>query len=100
MIYQTVDLNDFREAFKQADRKDQFSYEGLEALFDFISDIYATEENTNYELDVIALCCEYTEYASVAEYNKDYEPVESIDEIENQTLVIKIDDDSFIIQNY
>jgi hypothetical protein len=37
-------------------RVNQFSYEGLGALFD-----YMEEADPNAELDVIALCCDYTE---------------------------------------
>ena len=37
-------------------RADQFSYEALNLLYDFL------EENIEgYELDVVALCCEYAE---------------------------------------
>jgi hypothetical protein len=46
-------------------RKDQFTYEGLRALFD-----YMEEADPNAELDVIALCCEYSE--DTAEVVADY----------------------------
>jgi len=37
-------------------RHDQFSYEGMELLFDFLE-----ECDPDMELDVIALCCDYSE---------------------------------------
>ena len=50
----------FREAFRLAGRMDQFSYEGLEVLFDYLDELSeATVEPI--ELDVVALCCEYYE---------------------------------------
>lgn len=45
----TVSLYDFREAFHACGRAEQFSYEGLEVLFDYL------------ELDVVALCCDFYE---------------------------------------
>ena len=95
----TVDLSCFRQAFHDMDRDNNFSYEGLEALFDSLEE---DEESTGEEseLDVIALCCEYTEYEDIEEYNKDYEPVESIDEIAELTTVIPVGENGFIIQAY
>ena len=57
---QTVNLHDFRDAFYRMGRKDQFSYEGLEILFNYIEEM---EQDTGeeIELDVIALCCDYAE---------------------------------------
>jgi len=53
------------------------------------------------ELDVIAICCEYAEYDSLAEFQEDYgSEYESIDDIERETEVIRIDDDSFIIAQF
>jgi len=53
-MYQTINFYQFRDAFQRMDRKN-FSYEGLEVLFDFF------EEVEDYELDVVAICCNYTE---------------------------------------
>jgi len=53
---QTIGLSDFRDAFIHAGRKENFSYEALELLFNMCEEI-----DENMELDVIALCCEYYE---------------------------------------
>jgi hypothetical protein len=37
-------------------RQDQFSYEALSALFDYMEEIAP-----DFDLDVIALCCDYSE---------------------------------------
>lgn len=53
---QTINFQDFRDAFRRMDRQDNFSYEGQRVLFDYLEDI-----DPDWELDVIALCCEFTE---------------------------------------
>ena len=53
----TIDnASQFRDAFRAMDRHGYFSYEGMELLFDYLE-----EMSPDYELDVIALCCEYSE---------------------------------------
>jgi hypothetical protein len=53
---QTINLNDFRQAFHNMGRGEQFSYEALEVIYD-----YFEEFDPDYELDVIAICCEFAE---------------------------------------
>lgn len=57
---QTINLYQFRDAFQRMDRADAFTYEGLEVLFNGLEEF---EEDTNeeMELDVIALCCDFSE---------------------------------------
>ena len=96
---QTVNLNKFIDAFRQSGRKDQFSYEGLTALFEHLEEL-EKDQGEEYELDIIELCCEYTEYESFEEFAKDYSDYESLDELERDQCIIKIDDERFIIQNF
>ena len=92
-------MYDFERAFKRCER-DNFSYDGLKALFEYLEE-YEDSTGEEVELDVIALCCEYAEYDSLSEYNDDYGTKYSeIDAIQNDTTLIKIDDNSFIIQQY
>lgn len=56
----TVSRYDFERAFVDADRKENFSYEGLSVLFDYLED-YEEQTGEELELDVIALCCDYSE---------------------------------------
>jgi hypothetical protein len=56
----TVSRYDFERAFVDADRKDNFSYEALGLLFDYFED-YEEQTGQEIELDVIAICCEYSE---------------------------------------
>ena len=96
---QSVNMYDFERAFKNFER-DNFSYDGLRALFEYLEE-YEEGTGEEVELDVIALCCEYMEYDSLKEYNDDYGTKYSeIDAIQDDTTLIKIDDNSFIIQQY
>ncbi|CAB4164516.1 hypothetical protein UFOVP830_45 [uncultured Caudovirales phage] len=57
MIIQTISTaSQFRDQFVRMGRKDQFSYQALGLLFD-----YFDECGDNVELDVIGICCEFTE---------------------------------------
>ena len=62
----TVNQTDFIDAFKKL-RPDNFSYDGLVALYDYLDDF---EEDTDeeIELDVIAFCCDYSEWDNLEEY--------------------------------
>ena len=97
----TITKYSFQDAFHKMGRKDQFSYEGLDALFDYFEML---EENTDrqIELDVIAICCEYSEYENLKEFQNDYgDEYESLEDIENSTTLIKIEDEEgFIIQQF
>jgi len=55
----TLSIYDFRNAFMTL-RPDNFSYDGLGLLFEYMEQF---EEDTgqDYELDVIALCCDFAE---------------------------------------
>jgi hypothetical protein len=56
----TVYLHDLRTQFHQMGRGEQFSYDGLRVLFEALSNTKTTT-GSEVELDVIALCCEYSE---------------------------------------
>ena len=97
---QSVNMYAFERAFKNFER-DNFSYDGLKALFEYLED-YEEDTGEEVELDVIALCCDYMEYDSLNEYNDDYGTKYSeIDTIQDDTTLIKIDGgNGFIIQQY
>ena len=81
-------------------RGEQFSYVGLLALYDYLEQL-GDDTGEEMELDVIALCCEYAEYDSLAEFREDYgEEYNTMDNIEYKTTVIMIDDESFIIRQF
>jgi len=103
-MYDTVNFNQFNDWFikDNSNYKNNFSYEGRKALFDYLEKL---EDDTGekIEFDPIALCCEYSEYENIQEFWNDYdkEDYPTIDKIEDNTTVIKIQDSNkFIIQSF
>lgn len=98
---QTINFYDFSDAFRKAGRADQFTYEGQRAIFDYLED-YEDDCDTEIELDVVALCCEYTEYDSIADFWLEYdqEDYPSLEKLRDYTEVIKVGEDSFIIAEF
>lgn len=76
----------FREAFRLAGRMDQFSYEGLEVLFDYLDNL-SEDIGEPIELDVVALCCEYYE-SSIQELIDNYNiDVSEVDEDDPDSII-------------
>lgn len=114
---QDISLSEFRDAFHAMNRGDNFSYEGLEALYNYLTNL-ENECGIEIELDVIALCCEYTEYESPMEFCANYtqfdigykfdqfDELDAIDfdelkeKICEHTCVIPISEQSFIIADF
>lgn len=96
---QTVYESDFIDAFRQI-RPDNFSYDGLKALYaDQIELENALGEEI--ELDVIAICVDFSEYESIEEFQQDYgDEYKSIDDVAQATTVIDIDGTAFIVQSF
>ena len=95
----TINFNDFYNGFKSL-RPENFTFTGLLALFDWLE---CGEELSGEEqdFDIIALCCDFTEYENMEEFQGSYgDAYKTIEDIENETTVIPINDDSFIIQNF
>ena len=95
---QNVSKCGFMDAFKI--RKNNFSYEGLNALYNYLID-YEEDTGEETELDVIGLCCDYTEYENLKEFQTDYgKEYKTIKDIENETQVIRVGENGFIIQQF
>ena len=96
-MYQNINFNDFCDSFRVMDRDNQFSYEGKRALFDYLEELEA-DTGEDIELDVVALCCDFTEYDSFEELQKEYNDIETIDDLRDETLVIEFNHGSLIVQ--
>ena len=86
MIYE-INKTEFIEAFSKwhgGDYKNNFSYEGLDAMYDYFDEI---EE---YELDMVGICCNYSEYENLAEIQEQYADIETDDDLRELTEVIEI----------
>ncbi len=103
MLVKKVSFNDFLEEFRRYEREDQFSYEGKKALYDYLSDL-SEDLGEPIELDIIGICCDFTEYTSLEEFIDNYgytvEGINSIEDIDYYTIVIPINNKSFIIQDF
>ena len=102
-MIETVSQNNFIDAFKtyfSGSYKDNFSYDGLTALYEYLENF---EEDTGdkVELDVIGLCCEYSEYKNFKELQNNYDDIVNLDDLKDNTTVIEIpNSDGFIIQDF
>lgn len=75
----TVTFSEFCDAFRDMERNENFSYAGKRALFAYLEEVTEGE----YELDVIALCCEYYEQdldGIISDYSIDVSDAEDDDE--------------------
>ena len=99
----TVNLYTFRRAFETL-RPDNFSYEGLELLFDWFEE-YEECADEEIELDVIAICCDFQE-STFDEVIQDYciklEEGETLEEYlsENTSFVGKTSDNNYIFSSF
>lgn len=91
-MHTKISVGEFRDSFKRMGREDGWTYEGLGALYEWL------EENCpDEELDVIGLCCEWSEYESLDKYNEDYgSEYEDFDQLQDTTVVIPVGDEGFI----
>ena len=74
---QSVNNSDFHTAFNQMGRGDQFSYEAKSALFEYLEE-YGQDTETEIELDVIALCCDFSEFESLIEWANEYFTIDQL----------------------
>ena len=95
----TVYRHDFIDKF-MAIRPNNFTYDGLNALWSWFEEM---EEaiGEEYELDVIGICCEFTEYEDLDEINEVYSDhnFENIEQLTEYTPVI-ISKSSIIIADF
>ena len=97
----TINFYDFERAFVSDTYKNQFTYEGKKALFEYLEE-YEDSTGDQIELDVVALCCDYTEYDSLEDFQADYGQDEypDVEAIQDSTHLIMINENAFIIQQF
>tara|TARA_R100000700_G_scaffold41068_2_gene59438 strand:- start:1857 stop:2162 length:306 start_codon:yes stop_codon:yes gene_type:complete len=95
----TVSEYRFVQAFDDMGREANFSRLGRFALYEYLTDL-EDDCGIEIELDVIAICCDFTEFENLEEFQESYGDWETIEDIETQTTVIAgYDDDRFIIRS-
>ena len=121
MIIEEYDESLFIQRFENmgrvetAEKGGNFTYRGLSALFEYLDELY--DEENPLKLDVIALCCDFSEYKNGTEFlndyptelkKDDYAEIEDFwnaveEEINDNTTLIKFEDDlneGFIVGQY
>lgn len=108
---QTINGHDFINAFRNYGRltteetTGNFTIDGLRALFDYLEE-YEESTGEELQLDVVSLCCDFSEYANYEELiqdygyrleREDYDNEEEyrealISELEDNTTVLAIDE--------
>ena len=96
-MVQRINLQEFKGSFLRAGRKDQFSEAGLAVLFEYLEQ-YEADTGELIELDVISLCCDYFE-DSLDNVLKSY-LFDSLEELQDNTLVLIVDDETVICQAF
>ena len=95
----TINEYDFINAFKTSElRKEQFSYEALKSLFEYYEQ-YEEGMEERIEFDMIAICCEWTEYKDIDEVKATYSSIEDLQDLEDNTQVISFDE-GLLVMNY
>jgi hypothetical protein len=91
---------DFSDWFLKSDsHKDNFSFEGLIALYDYLEELdESMGEQT--EFDPIAICCDYSEYDSLKDIKANYPDIKSLEDLQDNTTVIECDNGHLIIQDF
>ena len=69
-MYQSVNFTEFRNAFFAMGRDTQFSPDALRIIFYYLGE-YEESTGEHVELDVIAICCDFTEMTE-SEIREDY----------------------------
>ena len=100
----TITEWDFIKAFDRMNRSTNFSVEGRKALFDFFE-----EQDPAMELDVIAICCEFSEYDDLEQLKADYshsvpdgmeDDEDVLEHFQNETLVFELPLGGLVIQSF
>ena len=92
-LYEKYDYSLFEARFKDYNREDNFSYQGLRALYEFLIDI--AESTGAIEVDVIALCCEFSE--DTAENVLSYHNAcEDIADLQAHTWAVELDNGNIL----
>lgn len=84
MIYTYVTEHDMRESARIMNRYNSFSYEGWGHLYNYLYDL-SEDIGEDIELDIIAICCDYTEFDSYdAVYEAYHAPSEEWDAMDEE----------------
>jgi hypothetical protein len=107
-MFQRVTLSDFRDAFRAQGRRDQFSYDGLRVIFEWLEE-YEESSDEPVELDVVAVCCDYAEMtpeeiidAYGISFDPDVDDAEdvAVDYLEEHSMILGKTKDTIVFQQF
>lgn len=106
MLVTTIDnAYQLEQLFNECGRGNHFSYYGYQAMYDYL-DQYSDDIGEDFKVDVIAICCDFTEHKDWEEiyqnysysYNNEDESWEDTDQeafkdwVNDRTIVIECTD--------
>ena len=96
----TINSFYFRNWFLNSQYKNNFSIEGLSSLYDYLTDL-EDDQGTEFNFDPVAFACEYSEYENLQEIIENYNSIDNIQDLENNTSIIPVvGTERLIIQNF
>jgi len=96
----TIDTYYFRNWFLNSQYKNNFSIEGLSSLYDYLTDL-EDDQGTEFNFDPVAFACEYSEYENLQEIIENYNSIDNIQDLENNTSIVPVvGTERLIIQNF
>jgi hypothetical protein len=109
IVSTTSTAHTFRNAFVDMGRKDQFSLEALEALFEYYEEL-SEDTGEHIELDVIGICCEWSEMTSqdvADEYGEEIDKEDDeeyvdwfenvVESVRHSTIVLEVGNGNYLV---
>ena len=110
-IVKTITEDEFVQGFDTSNRSENFTFTARRALFDYYDEL--SEDCDNIEYDVIAICCDWTEYTAgelfecygdgTTQYSEDAFK-DLLESLECDTTVITVDhyrgEDTYLVPCY
>ena len=104
-MYTQLSKNEFIDTFISSNTyKNNFSFEGLNALFDYLEE-WEQEMGEDVEFDMVGICCDYSEYENEKELKQNYLPMTKEQIEENAYVILEFkklgnDYNSYIVGNF
>ena len=83
-------VDEFAAEFAQwPQRRSHFSRPALRALYEYLDEA-SNDMGEDIELDVVGICCEWSEYKDIEAAKEDYE-IEGLSDLQDSTTVVEFD---------
>lgn len=104
MIYIEVNFSMFCDQFHRTGRETQFTYEGKKTLWRYLEGLHG-DNDRSWELDVIELCCDWSEYnlkdlAGDYRQHDDETDEEVLTRVKDRTIVLETEGDTYVIASF